>query len=63
MKDEINIKGSDLINISCTKKILNQMMNCICKIKLKGANGTGFFCTVPLNENKNINFLMTKFNV
>ena len=63
MKDEINIKGSDLINISCTKKILNQMMNCICKIKLKGANGTGFFCTVPLNENKNINFLMTNYHI
>ena len=63
MKDEINIKGSDLINISCTKKILNQMMNCICKIKLKGANGTGFFCKVPLNEkyikeNKEINILL-----
>ena len=63
MKDEINIKGSPLINISSTKKILNQMMNCICKIKLKGANGTGFFCTVQLNENKNINCLMTNYHV
>ncbi len=43
MKEEINIKGSELINLSCTKKILNQMINCIGKIKLKGANGTGFF--------------------
>ena len=64
MKDELKIKGSaDPINISGTKKILNQMMNCICKIKLKGANGTGFFCTVPLNENKNINILMTNHHV
>ena len=63
MKDEIEIKGSPLINISTTKKILNQMMNCICKIKIKGANGTGFFCKVPLNENKNINCLMTNYHV
>ena len=45
------------------KTILNQMMNCIGKIKLKGANGTGFFCKIPINENKNINCLMTNYHV
>ena len=45
----------------------------ICKIKIKGDNqeriiikdayGTGFFCTIPLNENKNINCLMTNYHV
>ena len=64
MKDEIKIKGSaEPVNISTTKKILNQMMNCICKIIINGAFGTGFFCKVPLNENKNINCLMTNYHV
>ena len=38
MNDEIKIKGSEQINISCTKNILNQMINCICKIKIKKNN-------------------------
>ena len=63
MKDEIEIKGSPLINISTTKKILNQMMNCICKIKIKGANGTGFFCKIPLNEYNNIDCIMTNYHI
>ena len=43
------------------------------EIKIKGDNqeeiipkdayGTGFFCTIPLNENKNINCLMTNYHV
>ena len=50
MKEEINIKGSaDPVNILGTKKILNQMIRCICKIKIKDANGTGFFLKIPLN--------------
>ena len=94
MKEEIKIKGSELINIQCTRNILNQMINCICKIKInknneteinnneeeimnneaeinnneteiinKPAYGTGFFCKVPLNENKNINCLLTNYHV
>jgi len=74
MEEEIKIKGSaDPVNISCTKTILNQMMICICKIKIKSANkggiipkdayATGFFCKIPLNENKNINCLMTNYHV
>ena len=31
------------VNIEGTKKILEQLMNCICKIKIKGAYATGFF--------------------
>ena len=39
MKDDMNEKGSlDPVNISGTKKIINQMINCICKIKINGAN-------------------------
>ena len=74
MKEEKKIIGSPVpVNISCTKNILNQMMNCICKIKIKGENeegifskdayATGFFCSIPTNENKNINCLMTNYHV
>ena len=74
MKEEIKIKGSvDPVNITGTKAILIQMMNCICKIKIQGndqeyiisknAYGTGFFCKIPLNENKNINCLMTNYHI
>ena len=94
MKEEIKIKGSELINISCTRNILNQMINCVCKIKInknneteinnneeeimnneeeinnneaeiinKPAYGTGFFCKLPLNENKDINCLLTNYHV
>ena len=43
------------INISRTKKILDQMINCVCKIKTNdGGEGTGFFC--KYNE---MNYLMT----
>ena len=63
MKEEINIDISELISLSCTKKIVNQMMNCIGKIKIQGAKGTGFFCKIPWKENNNINFLMTNYHV
>ena len=29
----------------------------------KNAYGTGFFCTIPLNKNTNINCLMTNYHV
>ena len=64
MKKEKKIKNSiDPVSISCTKKILDQMMNCICKIKIQGANGTGFFCRTQFEQNENIDFLMTNYHV
>ena len=74
MNEEIKIKNSvDPVNILRTKRILNQMMNCVCKIKIKCNNqeriiakdayGTGFFCKVPLNENKNVTCLMTNYHI
>ena len=39
------------------------MINCICRIKKKGANGTGFFCIIPLNENTYMNCLITNYHV
>ena len=45
MEDKKKIEGSiDPVNIEGTKKILDQLMNCICKIKIKGTYATGFFC-------------------
>ena len=64
MKKEKKIKNStDPVSISCTKKILDQMTNSICKIKTKGANATGFFCRTQLEANENIDFLMTNYHV
>ena len=45
MEDKKKIEGSiDPVNIEGTKKILDQLMNCICKIQIKGTYATGFFC-------------------
>ena len=63
MDDEKMIKNSvDPVNISGTKTILNQMTDCICKIKVNSTFGTGFFCKIPY-ENKNINVLMTNYHI
>ena len=52
MEKEKKIKDSvDLVNISGTKTILEQMMYCICKIKINKVNGTGFFCKIPFGKN------------
>ena len=59
MKKESMIKHSvDPVNITNTEKILNQMKNCVCKIKIKNVYGTGFFCKIP-----NMNYLMTNYHV
>ena len=43
------------INISSTKKILDQMINCVCKIEVSNnESATGFFCKA-----NSMNFLMT----
>ena len=61
MKKESMIKGSvDPVNLTGTEKILNQMKNCICKIKIGNMSATGFFCKIPII---NMNFLMTNYHV
>ena len=55
-----NQSSIDPVDITGTKTILNQMINCICKIKYK--NGIGFFCKIPLYNNM-MNFLMTNYNI
>ena len=64
MKEETKIKGSiDPVDISNTKKILNQMINSICKIKINNVIGTGFFCKITFDENYSMNFLMTNYRI
>ena len=47
------------LNISNTKKILEQMTNCICKIELSNEKiGTGFVCKV-----NSMIFLMTCYSI
>ena len=63
MEEEKKIVGSiDPVNIEGTKKILDQLMNCICKIKIKGEFGTGFFCKIP-DKNEKIKVFMTNYHV
>ena len=52
------------IDISRTKIILDQMMNCICKIKIKDTFGTGFFCEIRICHNQRpMKVLMTNCHV
>ena len=50
------------VNIEGTKKILDQMTNCICKVKNNLLIGTGFFCKIPYNNTK-INVLITSYQI
>jgi V8-like Glu-specific endopeptidase len=38
-------------------------MNCICKLNINGANGTGFFCKIPFENNETKVFFMTNYHV
>ena len=62
MMKEKKLLNSDPVSISATKKILDQMMKSICKIKMKGKSGTGFFCKISF-EGYNINVLMTNHHI
>ena len=64
MKKEKKIEGlPDPVSIAGTRKILEQLINCVCKIKVKGASGTGFFCKIPLGNNEVIPCLLTNHHV
>ena len=64
MKKEKKLNNSpEPVTISGTKTILNQLMNCICKLNINGANGTGFFCKIPFQNNETKIFLMTNYHV
>ena len=51
MEKENKLKDSiKPVNIEGTIMILEQLMNCICKVKIKRKCGTGFFCTIPIRK-------------
>jgi len=63
MKKEKKIIGTlEPLNIDSTSKILEQLRKCICKIKLKGEYGTGFFCKIPFGK-ETMKVLMTNEHV
>ena len=62
MEDKKKTEGSIApVNIEGTKKILDQLMNCICKIQIKGTYATGFFCKFSYKK-QSIKVFMTNYN-
>ena len=62
MEKENTLKDSiEPVNIKSTTIILNQMRNYICKIKIKGRFGTGFFCKIPFRK-ETIKVLITNYH-
>lgn len=57
------IDSPEPVSLSGTQIILNQMRNCICKIKNDNAVGTGFFCIIPYGKGTTINCLITNNHV
>ena len=47
-----------LVTLEISINIINQMQNCICKIKNENGEGTGFFCTIKEGE-REIHTLIT----
>ena len=61
MEKNRKIKDSvEPVSIEGTRKILYQLMNCICKIEIKGEFRTGFFCQIPFRK-ETIKVLMTNY--
>ena len=57
LKDSIEPVG-----IEGTKKILEQLTNCICRIETKKGFGTGFFCKIPFGK-ETMKILMTNHHI
>ena len=57
-------KSPNPVSIEGTEKILYQMRHSICKIiKKKGEKGTGFFCFIPITDNKVLPVLITNNHI
>ena len=46
-----------------TEKILNQMKKGVCRVFAKKGQGTGFFCKIPLSQDKYLEVFMTNNHV
>ena len=63
-KEDRIIGYPDIIPYENTKVIIEQMEKCICKLKIRDKQGTGFFCKIPFpNEEKLIPVLITNNHV
>jgi len=51
------------VTAESTQKILEQMKNCICKVKNNQIIGIGFFCRIPYKNNTKINVLITSYQI
>ena len=60
---ENKLKNSiEPVNIEGTKKILDQLMKYICKMKVNGGFGTGFFCKIPIQKEA-LKVFITNYNI
>ena len=50
------------VSINATKKIVNQMERCVCKIYFNGEIGTGFFTKIPYKQ-QNLKVLITNNHI
>ena len=63
-EESILIGFPNVITYECTKKIMEQMEKCICKINLGKNQGTGFFCKIPFpNKNKMLHVFITNNHI
>ena len=53
-KESLLIGYPNPLSYECTKKIIEQMEKCICKIKIGKIQGTGFFCKIPIPNKNNM---------
>ena len=53
-KESILTGYPNVISFDCTQKIMEQMQKNICKIKIDGNQGTGFFCKIPFPNKDNM---------
>ena len=64
IKQKNKIIYQNIISFESTQKILEQMNNCICKIKINNKQATGFFCKIPFpNKKKMKKVLITNNHV
>ena len=53
-KEGLLIGYPSIISYECSKKIIEQMENNICKIKVDQEQGTAFFCKIPFPDTNNL---------
>ena len=63
-RESLFLDYPDIITYERLRTILEQMENCICRIKTENEAGTGFFCKIPFpNLKKQISVLITNNHI